>query len=91
VDERAYDLILQPEVVEDEFVPRPNGSNMNLYTFDVRLFASITIEADNPATARNKLNEQLAAATLKLSDGDLVGVSQDDGDQDLVEINGDPA
>jgi hypothetical protein len=61
---------------------------MKTYTFDTKLFAAISVDAVNEKQARKKLDKLLENVSLHLPDGQKVDVSQDDGEQELIEING---
>lgn len=66
---------------------------MNEYLFDLRLFASVRVKAESVKEARAILSDCLECATANMGafpNGDpIIGeVSPDDGEPDLIEING---
>lgn len=67
---------------------------MHEYLFDMRAFVAVRIRAPDEATARKMLKDGLDAATMALPDlphfvsGEL---SMDDGEPDLMEIDGQDA
>lgn len=68
---------------------------MTAYLFDVKLFASVTIEADDEASARANLDLMFNVADVHVSDPDnddvdLTFECSVDGDADLIEVNGEP-
>lgn len=77
--------------VEDE---NPQEPSMKKYTFNVKLFADITVEASSEREARKMLRETIGGSSANLGawpNGDPIvcDVSLDDGDQnELLEIDG---
>ena len=65
---------------------------MHKYLFDVKLFTSLRINAENEAEARRKLAEALDCASINCGEIDgqpLVGeASLDDDPPDLIEVDG---
>jgi hypothetical protein len=65
---------------------------MHEYLFDVKLFAAIRIKAETEADARAKLNKIFDCADANFDSdengGSVTGEASQDGDADLVEIDG---
>jgi hypothetical protein len=67
---------------------------MHVYTFDVKMFASITVRAETPGEARRILDE--VAETIETSipnrtDVELIGISRDEPNNDpITEVDGEP-
>lgn len=65
---------------------------MREYLFDVKLFASVRVNANNIAEARKMLNDVFDCADANFGawpDGDPVTAeASQDGDADLIEIDG---
>lgn len=65
---------------------------MNEYLFDVKLFASVRVKARSVPAAREKLRAAFACASINAGawpDGDpVLGEASQDGEADLIEVNG---
>lgn len=68
---------------------------MHKYTFDVKLFAAITVDAESEEHARKLLRKCVNGADVNFGawpNGDpiLCEVFTDDGEDPLIEIDGEP-
>lgn len=65
---------------------------MNEYLFDVKLFASVRVQARSIPAAREKLRAAFDCASINAGawpNGDpILGEASQDGAADLIEING---
>lgn len=65
------------------------------FLFDIKLFASVRVHAEDESEARNIVMEAFACATANFGvwpDGDpIVAEASVDGEPDLIEIDGEPA
>ena len=70
----------------------PTKPQTNEYLFDVKLFASVRVKAEDENAARKMLNDVFDCADINAGawpNGDPVtGEASQDGEADLIEVNG---
>lgn len=63
---------------------------MATFTFDVKLFATVSVDADSEETARKMVAESTDCVALYKWDDTTLGEASMDGEPDLIEIDGEP-